>query len=128
MNKVEVRFLNIFINRLPNKKMSFSCSPKASWIPSIKWFIASAFVSVFELMIAKTLTSAFRLPRLEWKREKENYKYNLPILKRFVSCQMPLAGMIRTTLCLFVYFLPLLVYADTLKSYSSTNFSSYLCI
>lgn len=128
MNKVEVRFLNIFINRLPNKKMSFSCSPKASWIPSIKWFITSAFVSVFKLMIAKTLTSAFRLPRLEWKREKENYKYNCQYWKRFVSCQMPLAGMIKTTLCLFVYFLPLLVYANTLKSYSSTNFSSYLCI
>ena len=104
MNKVEVRFLNIFINRLPNKKMSFSCSPKASWIPSIKWFIASAFVSVFELMIAKTLTSAFRLPRLEWKREKENYKYNLLILKKICFMSDTFGGYEKDdalSLCLF---------------------------
>lgn len=104
MNKVEVRFLNIFINRLPNKKMSFSCSPKVSWIPSIKWFITSAFVSVFELMIAKTLTSAFRLPRLEWKREKENYKYNLPILKKICFMSDAFGGYDKDdalSLCLF---------------------------
>ena len=116
MNKVEIRFLNIFINRLPNKKMSFSSSPKASWIPSIKWFIASAFVSVFESMIAKTLTSAFRLPRLEWKREKENYKCNLPILKKICYMSSAFGTYDKDDTFFLNSFLSLLVYANTLKS------------
>ena len=117
MNKVEVRFLNIFINRLPNNKMFVSCSPKASWIPSIKWFIASAFVSVFELMIAKTLTSAFRLSRLEWKREKENYKYNLSILKKICIMSNAFGTYDKNDAFFFlIHFLSLLVNANTLKS------------
>ena len=69
-------------------------------------------------MIANTLTSAFRLSRLEWKREKENYKYNLSILKKICFMSNAFGTYDKDDAFFFfeIHFLSLLVNANTLKS------------